>query len=123
MPNIPILPNNLETTSSPTPPISIEEKSDKFYGLSKFDHDLYKEEDDVAEKVIRIKRVSMPNKGEKWRILEDNKVVFILEGSKLNNKEKEFLRSAEGASWLLSQAKTGIKSFNALKNEIKKKLK
>lgn len=117
-----------------TPPIepstpSVAAAADEFkdpalkYNLSKFDYDLYKEEDDVAEKVIRVKRVSMPNKGEKWRVLEDNKVVFILEGSKLNNKEKEFLRSADGASWLLAQAKVGIKSFNALKTEIKKKLK
>lgn len=93
------------------------------YNLSKFEYDLYHEEDDVAEKVIRVKRVSMPNKGEKWKIFEDNKVVFIVEGSKLNNKEKEFLRSADGVNFLLARYKQGIKSFNSLKNEIKKKIK
>lgn len=93
------------------------------YNLSKFDYDLYHEEDDKTEKVIRIKRISMPNKGEKWKILEDNKVMFIVEGTKLNNKEKEFLRTVDGMNFLIAQYKEGIKSFNSLKNEIKKRLK
>jgi hypothetical protein len=93
------------------------------YNLSKFEYDLYHEEDDKSEKVIRVKRVSMPNKGEKWKISEDTKVMFVVEGTKLNNKEKEFLRTADGVNFLIAQYKQGIKSFNALKNEIKKKLK
>lgn|SRR5574337_76202 len=93
------------------------------HNLSKFEYDLYHEEDDVAEKVIRIKRVSMPNKGEKWKIFEDNKLMFTLEGTKLTNKEKDFLRTVDGVNFLISRYKDGIKSFNYLKNEIKKKLK
>lgn len=93
------------------------------YNLSKFEYDLYHEEDDVAEKVIRVKRISMPNKGEKWKIFEDNKAMFVIEGTKLNNKEKEFLRTVDGVNFLIAQYKSGIKSFNSLKNEIKKKLK
>ena len=93
------------------------------YNLSKFDHDLYHEEDDVSEKVIRVKRLSMPNKGEKWKIFEDNKVMFIVEGTKLTNKEKDFLRTVDGVNFLIEQYKAGIKSFNSLKNEIKKRLK
>lgn len=92
------------------------------YVLSKFEHDLYKEEDDVAEKVIRVKRFSLPNKGEKWKIFEDAKAVFIIEGTKLTNKEKDFLRTAEGLTFLITKYKDGIKSFNALKAEIKKTL-
>ena len=84
---------------------------------------MYHEEDDTAEKVIRVKRVSMPNKGEKWKIFEDNKVMFIVEGTKLTNKEKDFLRTVDGVNFLIAQYKQGIKSFNALKIEIKKKLK
>lgn len=93
------------------------------FNLSKFDFDLYHEEDDKAEKVIRIKRVSMPNKGEKWKIFENNKVMFVVEGTKLTNKEKEFLRTVDGLNFLIAQYKSGIKSFNSLKNEIKKNLK
>ena len=93
------------------------------YNLSKFEYDLYHEEDDVSEKVIRVKRMSLPNKGERWKIFEDNKVVFVVEGAKLTNKEKDFLRSVDGVNFLITQFKQGIKSFNALKNEIKKNLK
>ena len=83
---------------------------------------MYHEEDDVAEKVIRVKRVSLPNKGERWKVFEDNKILWILEGSKFTNKEKEFLRTVDGVNFLIGQAKQGIKSFNALRIEIKKKL-
>jgi hypothetical protein len=93
------------------------------YNLSKFEYDLYHEEDDIAEKVIRVKRVPMPNKQEKWKIFEDGKVALVVEGAKLNNKEKDFLRSVDGVNFLIRKYKDGIKSFNALKNEIKKVLK
>lgn len=91
--------------------------------LSKFDYDLYKEEDDIALPVIRVKRTSLPNKGEKWRIFADGKPVLVVEGSKLNNKEKDFLRTIDGVNFLIARYKAGIKSFSALKKEIKKKLK
>ena len=91
--------------------------------LSKFEYDLYHEEEDVAMPVVRVKRVSMPNKGEKWKIIEDGKVMLIVEGPKLNNKEREFLRTIEGVTFLIESYKRGIGSFNALKKEIKKKLK
>lgn len=93
------------------------------FNLSKFDFDLYHEEDDIAEKVYRVKRVSMPNKGEKWKLLENNKVIFVVEGTKLTNKEREFLRTIDGFNFLITQFKQGIKSFNSLKTEIKKNLK
>lgn len=118
--------NNKEQTSNfPTTSSGGEETKDSNlkYNLSKFEYDLYHEEDDKAEKVIRVKRVSMPNKGEKWKIFEDNKVMFVVEGSKLNNKEKDFLRTVDGVNFLIAQYKEGIKSFNSLKKEIKKKLK
>lgn len=112
-----------EPAAPPTPPVPNDELKDSKHNLSKFDYDLYHEEDDVAEKVIRVKRVSMPNKGEKWKIFEDNKVMFIVEGTKLTNKEKDFLRTVDGVNFLIAQYKAGIKSFNSLKTEIKKKLK
>lgn len=118
------VPTKPPTEPTTTVPMTEEIKEQNLrYNLSKFEFDLYHEELDVAEKVIRVKRVSMPNKGEKWKIFEDNKVVFVVEGSKLNNKEKDFLRTVDGVNFLISQYKAGIKSFNSLKNEIKKKLK
>jgi hypothetical protein len=122
MSNISKLPGVPESTPDSTPTAIIEAKSDKFYGLSKFDHDLYKEDDDISLPVIRVKRISLPNNGERWKVFSDAKVTLVIEGGKLTKKEKEFLRSVEGASWLLVQAKIGIKSFNAFKKELKAKL-
>jgi len=119
----------MPTKTPPSEPTAVTPVTEEFkdqnqkYNLSKFEFDLYHEEYDTTEKVIRVKRVSLPNKGEKWKIFEDNKVMFVVEGMKLTNKEKEFLRTPEGFNFLIAQYKLGIKSFNSLKTEIKKKLK
>ena len=111
----------MDKNDSSLVPITEEVKEQNTrYSLSKFEHDLYHEEDDVAEKVIRVKRFSLPNKGEKWKVFEDTKVVFVLEGSKISKKERDFLRTVEGFNFLISQFKTGVKSVNYLKKEIKK---
>lgn len=115
-------PNTDQTPNFPTGSEEFKDSNSR-YNLSKFEYDLYHEEDDKTEKIIRVKRVSMPNKGERWKIMEDTKVVFIIEGAKLNNKEKDFLRTADGVNFLIAQYKQGIKSFNSLKKEIKNKLK
>lgn len=92
------------------------------YNLSKFEHDLYHEEDDIAEKVIRVKSVSMPNKGQKWKIFDDNKIIFIIESTKISKKEREFLQTIEGFNFIITQAKGGLSSFNKFKIELKKRL-
>jgi hypothetical protein len=93
------------------------------YNLSKFEYDLYVESDDIAMKVIRVKRFSTPNKGERWKVYENDTIIHVIEGQKLSKKECEFLRTVDGANWMLSVAKVGIKSFNAFKKELKCKLK
>lgn len=109
--------------STDTTPITEEVKDQNSkYSLSKFDFDLYHEEDDVASKVIRVKRVAMPNKGEKWKIMNDNKLIFTIEGTKISKKEKEFLQTVDGFNFMLSQAKAGIKSLNSFRVELKKLL-
>lgn len=90
------------------------------YSLSKFEHDLYHEEEDVALPVIRVRRFSMPNKGEKWKVMSDNKVTFVIESNKISKKEREFLQTVQGFNFMLSQAKTGIKSLNSFRVELKK---
>lgn len=92
------------------------------YNLSKFEFDLYHEEDDKVEKVIRVKRVSMPNKGEKWKIMNDSKIIFTIESTKISKKERDYLQTVDGFNFMLSQAKQGIKSLNSFKNELKKNL-
>ena len=88
--------------------------------FSKIEYDLFHDEDHVVLPVIRVKRISLPNKGDKWKIFTDNKVSFIIEGSKLLKKEKEFLQTIDGFNFILSQAKIGIKSLNSFKMELKK---
>lgn len=111
-----------KTSESSITPVT-EEFRDQKHSLSKGELELYHEEDDKTEKVIRVKRISLPNKGERWKIFEDSKVMFTVEGAKLSNKEKDFLRTPDGFNFLIAQYKSGIKSFNSLKNEIKKKMK
>ena len=91
--------------------------------LSKFEYDLYHEEDDIAEKIIRVKKVSMPNKGEKWKVMLDTKVVFQIESTKISKPERQYLQTIEGFNFILSQAKIGIKSLNAFRKELKNKIK
>lgn len=89
-------------------------------GLGKFESDLYREEDDIAFKSVRVKRFLMPNKEEKWKIFEDSKVTLVLDGSKLTKKEKVFLRTVDGINFLLNNYKLGkIKTISSLKKEIK----
>ncbi len=109
-------------TQDPTVvPITEEIKEQNLrYNLSKFEFDLYHEEFDVSEPVIRVKRVAMPNKGQKWKIMLDTKVVFTIESSKISKKEREYLETVEGFNFILSQAKIGIKSLNSFRTELKK---
>lgn len=97
-----------------------ESKDGLKYSLSKFEYDLYHEEDDKTEKVIRVKRVAMPNNGEKWKVMNDNKIVFTIESTKISKKEREYLQTVDGFNFILTQAKIGIKSLNSFRNDLKK---
>jgi hypothetical protein len=90
--------------------------------LSKFEHDLYDEKEDIRMPVIRVKRICTSNNIERWKIMSDNKAVLVIEGSKLNKKERNFLRTLEGFNFLISEHKLGINSFAAIKKSIKKYL-
>ena len=118
-----LMANKIGTSTTPDP-IQAEDFKDQNlkYNLSKFEYDLYHDEDNVAEKIIRVKRYSLPNDGERWKIFEDNKVMFVIEGAKLTKKEKAFLRTVDGVSFLISQYKNGINSFNHLKTEMRNKI-
>jgi hypothetical protein len=101
--------------------ITEEGGKEPFKSFSKFDHDLYKEEDDVVLPLVRVKLLILPSKGCRWKIFSDNKVVFVLEGSKFLKKECEYLQTLEGFNFILAQAKLGIKSLHNFQVELKKK--
>lgn len=92
------------------------------HNLSNHDYDLFKEEDDIVNSVIRVKRVGLPNKGENWKIFKDNKAVEVIEGVKLSAKEKEFLRTVPGIQFVIQYYKRGWKSFNNFRQEMKTSL-
>ena len=101
-------------------PITDEIKQQNFkYSLSKFERDLYYDEDNVVNKIIRVRRFTYPNNGEKWKIFEDNKIRFIVDGEKLTIREKEFLRSVEGINFLIARYKEGLEYITHLKNKIR----
>src|ERR1700722_5392960 len=85
----------------------------------KYNLDLYHEEDDIAEKVIRVKRMSLPNDGNRWKIMENDKVIFTIEGTDLTKREREYLLTIDGFNFILLQAKTGIESLTAFRQALK----
>lgn len=115
------MPTSADTNANQTMNEEFKDQNIK-YNLSKFEYDLYHDEDNIIEKIIRIKRLSSPG-NEKWKIFENNKTMITIEGVKLSIKEREFLRSVDGVKFLINQYKNGIKSFASLKAEIKKNLK
>lgn len=89
---------------------------------NKFEYDLFRDEDNKKEKILRVKRFNSPAHGEKWKIFEDTKVVEIIDASKLTKKEVEYLRTVEGFNFIINHYKAGMNSFNAFKKELKNKL-
>lgn len=112
--------NKLSSDSSIVPITEKLKDYNQKYSLSKIDMDLYNEEMDIKAKLIEVKKAPMPNKGEKWKVMIDNKIIFIIEGNKISKKEREYLEKVDGFNFILSQAKLGIKSLNGFRNELKK---
>lgn len=85
---------------------------------SKIEYELFKDEENVAEKVVRVRR-TVVGKNERWKIFEDGKIVFTVEGLKLTKGEREFLRTPAGCSFLIAQGRNGIKSFSGFRKQLK----
>lgn len=101
--------------------LGTESESHNFH-LLKSDNELFNEEANVASKVISARRVRLPKNGEDWEILENNRVVLNLKGTRFTNPEKDFLRSIDGMKFLVAEYKAGSKSVVKLKEKMKKLL-
>ena len=82
------------------------------------DTELFKVEDYIPHKVIRVKRVTKAKGTEDWNILEDSDVSLVLTGSRFNNKEKDFLRTPEGFKYIVDGFKKGWRSINKFKQNL-----
>jgi hypothetical protein len=82
------------------------------------DHELFKEEDDIKQKVLNIKRIKLPRNGEDWEILEDKKVVLTLKGTRFSKSQREFLRTVNGVKFLMDSYKSDIKSVVKFKKAL-----
>jgi hypothetical protein len=97
-------------------------KNNNFH-LAKSDDDLFHEEDHILHSVIRAKRINSPRKGEHWQLLQDGEEVLFLAGNRFGKKEKEFLYTPEGMSFLVSSYKSGLTSVVKIKQALKKIMK
>ena len=84
------------------------------------DHELFKDEDNVVNSLINVKRVKLPNDGEDWEILEDKQIVLTLRGTRFTKSEKKFLRTVDGVKFLMEGYRSGIKSVVKFKEAMKK---
>ena len=82
------------------------------------DHELFKEEDDIKQKVLNIKRIKLPRNGEDWEILEDKKIVLTLKGTRFSKSQREFLRTVNGVKFLMDSYKSDIKSVVKFKKAL-----
>lgn len=73
---------------------------------TKFDHDLFVEENDKVENIYRIKRIKYGLE-EKWKIFINDELVYTILGSKLKKKELNYLRTVEGNNFLINYLKAG----------------
>ncbi len=88
------------------------------FSLSKLDLELFDEEKGaVVSPVFRVKRLS--NKGEKWKVFKNDQIVLLIDAVRLSKKEKEYLRSLEGVSFLIASAKESVKTVSELKRRLK----
>jgi hypothetical protein len=95
-----------------------EDSSNK-HNPSKYEYDLYREEDNIPGRVVQVKKIGNLKKGEKWRVLQDNKVLLTIDGESLTSKEKSFLYTVEGVTFIMNFFKKGELTAAALKKAIK----
>jgi hypothetical protein len=67
------------------------------YLSSKYDYDLYNEEDNKKMPMVRIQRHFVKKTmEEKWKFYENTKKTIEIDSQDLSEKEKDFLRKPEG---------------------------
>ena len=99
--------------------IDIPKEYSTKYVQSKYEYDLYKDEDNIVQPIYRVKRISLPNKGERWKVFQDTDILFVIDGIKISKKEKAFLRTLDGVSVVMTAARQGARSFSGFRKVLK----
>lgn len=104
-------------------PESSTEQSNIKHIFSKYDYELFDEEKNKPYGVFQVKRIANA-KGtvEKWKILNDEKEVAMLNGIYLNKHQKEFLRSPKGILFLIDYFKHNKFTIKEVKKAINSNL-
>lgn len=98
---------NQKTNNSTFVDYENKESSTLKFSLSKYDYDLYDEAKNIQYPFIQVKRISLPNKGENWKIFSNNKLICLIEGVNLLKAERDYLRSSVGFLFLMNEFKAG----------------
>ena len=86
--------------------------------FSRYEDPLWDETSESKNRVIEIKRTTKGGDAS-WKIIENKKVIFILEGSSLPKKTVKFLSSVEGVRFLIEQYKNGCINMSKMKKALK----
>lgn len=72
--------------------------------------------------VLQVKRVKRKNLTDEWVVYKNADVLFRFDGDNLGVKEKDYLKTAEGMSFLMTAIKSGLNSEKALAKMLKGKV-
>lgn len=73
------------------------------------------EEASKRHRLINIRRISLPRKGENWEISEDGRKILILRGVQLTKRERCVLRTSGGIRLIIEEYKAGNRSITKIK--------
>ena len=94
------------------------------FTLSKAENEFFDEEKQKNKSdVLRVKFVSSKKHGDSWNVYSNNDLLAEIKAYRLNKKEKKFVESPEGISFILKCAKDGLRSVVEFKEKIADKLK
>lgn len=89
------------------------------YLSSRYDYDLYNEEDNKKMPMVRIQRHYVKKTSEeKWKFYENTKKIMEIDSLELTDKEKDFLRTPNGILFCLKKYKEK-KDIEFIKSSLK----
>jgi len=91
----------------------------KNFNILRVDNELFDDDSYVPGKILNVKLVNLPKQGTDWHVLQDNKIVLVVKGTKLTKAEKDFLLTPNGMIFLMNEFKSGTTSLFKLKQRIK----